>query len=107
MEIVNKIGLEKVNKADIILPVCSKSCYNAMLRNRKDADKVARKEKNYNSNQLNVRWDSDGGNGKLLSEEVIVQWLTTNENSDRYFGGVIGQKKRTNGTLKDTYHWEQ
>ena len=112
MEVVDEIGREKVNKTKIVLPVCSKTCYNTVLRNRKQRDNLSKKGSNKKedvvhtkrNSDLNVRWDSDGGNGKLSSEEVIVQWLSTNENSDKYFGGVIGQHRRTNCTSKDTYH---
>ena len=110
MEELNKIGMEKVKSSKVILPVCSKSCYNSVIRNRKNKQKETSQKKITSSTVTKkakdgfVRWDSDGGDGKLSSEEIIVQWLTTNENADLYFGGVVGKKRNTVGTTKETYH---
>lgn len=109
MEVVRRIGVEKVKATQVILPVCSKTCYNAVLRNRKSKEKETTNTKSTTfalnkRNNSNLRWDADGGEGKLSSEEVIIQWLTTNENADKYFGGAVGAKRHINGISKDTYH---
>ena len=51
-----------------------------------------------------IRWDSDGRDGKMSSEEIIVNWLTTAENCEKYFGGTYGSKNKVNGITKDMYH---
>ena len=52
----------------------------------------------------NLRWDSDAKNGSRTSEEVLVHWLTDEENAEKYFGGSHGSKNQVNGIRKDEYH---
>ena len=50
-------------------------------------------------------WDNDGdtSEGVKSSIEVLVNWLTTEENCSQYFGG-IDSNGRTNGNRKEVYH---
>ena len=108
--IEEKIGWQKVVSTNVTLPVCGKHCHNVLTRERRKKKEVnIRSSKEMNtSNNVNdntvVRWDSDGKDGTMSSEEVIVDWLTTAENCEKYFGGTYGAKNKVNGITKETYH---
>ena len=88
-------------------------CYNAIVKARSQSnlkstsDSDSRKKAAMKSIAGNTmtRWDSDARdeNG-MTSEEVIVYWLTDEENCERYFGGKHGSKGASDGTRKDEYH---
>ena len=109
---IEKISPEKVHNTNITLPVCGKSCYNAIVKSRKNKVEMMKKQamaQDTNTTSRNIpnqhkRWDCDGTENSLSSEEVIINWLTTNENAEMYFGGNHGTKNSVNGVTKDTYH---
>ena len=110
-KIMSKMN-DDIHAKDIIIPFCGKSCYNAIkkLREKKptDIESINRKksaEDKINRNSM-LRWDSDSRNGSFTSEEVIVNWLTDDENAEKYFGGTHGKKAKVNGVTKDSYHVE-
>lgn len=91
----------------LIVPVCSKSCYNAIIRYKVKTEAALKKRsKNQDSTMLptNSNWDSDGIEGVCVSSSrVLVNWLTTEENATAYFGGS-NKDWRTSSTRKETYH---
>jgi hypothetical protein len=48
-------------------------------------------------------WDKDGKDGKPSSIQVLIDWLTTEENASMYFGGV-NEVGKTNAMRKESYH---
>ena len=109
---LEKIALDKLKSTRVILPVCGKLCYNMIVKGRKK--KIdSQNTKNMNDSTEIVpaeipnqhkRWDSDGTENSLSSEAVIINWLTTAENAEQYFGGTHGKNNTVNGISKDTYH---
>ena len=103
-KVIEKLSDKLVDK-DVILPVCSKKCYNVMLRKRKAAMKdneksiknmTRKKDDSNNDTTTNTRrWDMDSRNGSKTSEQVIVHWLIDEENAKKYFGGSHGLNNRT------------
>ena len=88
---------------EIILPICSKRCYNAVKFNTNiDGNNTPVKTKKKDS-ELN--WDNDGGPNARSSEKVLVDWLTDERNNRLYFGGT-GTNGNTNGKTKKQYHKE-
>jgi hypothetical protein len=100
----NEIKLLVASTSDedtkFILPVCSKSCYNKVsgfrVNEMKDNILVF-------SDGTLFNWDKDGGNGKPSSTEILVNWLTTEENASSYYGGV-NRRGKTNANRKEQYH---
>ena len=115
MLLLENISHEKLASTEVVLPVCGKQCYNMMVKARKKkvennmkkqlAEEESDKKRfpNLIPNQ-HKRWDNDGGENNLSSEEVIINWITTNENAEMYFGGNHGSNNSTNGISKETYH---
>lgn len=91
----------------LIVPVCSKSCYNSVVRYKvKTEAAIKKRNKNMGTDMLptNNNWDSDGIEGVCVSSSrVLVNWLTTEENATAYFGGS-NKDGRTSSTRKETYH---
>jgi hypothetical protein len=83
-----------------ILPVCSKTCYNRLKDEKKEKEKS---KGNVTSDGTPMNWDKDGGNGKMSSTAVVVNWLTTEENASCYYGGV-DKRGKTNSKRKEAYH---
>jgi hypothetical protein len=51
-----------------------------------------------------ANWDKDSNGGKNPSSiEVLIEWLTTEENASQYFGGV-NEAGKTNAMCKEGYH---
>ena len=119
-EIVKKLRNKYNEKQRVILPVCRKACYNKILKSRKkvDNEKISLHTSSTSSSQIqrnrktnlgksnggNLRWDSDSKAGSRTSEEILVHWLTDEENAEKYFGGTHGSHNKVNGTRKDEYH---
>ena len=84
----------------LIFPVCGKRCYNTIIHSRDKKDTKARTE--YSTLQS---WDNDGNEtmGIKSSIEVLIEWITTEENSSSYFGG-LDPEGNTNATRKEGYH---
>ena len=96
-DIQNRILLHEDN-TNLIFPVCGKRCYNTVTFNRYINDTKGVSE--YASGQS---WDNDGGTKNKSSIDVLIEWLTTEENSSNYFGG-LDTDGRTNSNRKETYH---
>ena len=88
---------------EIILPICSKRCYNS-VKNLTNIDGTIPKQKK-KIKQSESNWDNDGGPDCRSSEKVIVDWLTDEKNNRLYFGGT-GSNGNTNGKTKKQYHKE-
>ena len=82
----------------LIFPVCGKRCYNTVsnVRNKE----VNKEDSEYATNQ---NWEKDGTSTKMCSIEVLVEWLTTEENCSKYFGG-LDANGRTSADRKEAYH---
>jgi hypothetical protein len=78
----------------LIFPVCSKRCY-------KYVSSYNCKKEIVTSNSST--WEGDGSKDTKSSSEVLINWLTTEENSVNYFGGS-DKDGRTSSTRKETYH---
>ena len=48
-------------------------------------------------------WDNDGDANKKSSIQILIDWLTTEENASKYFGG-LDIEGRTSTARKETYH---
>ena len=93
--IVNNI---KKGNTKLIFPVCGKRCYNSieLTRSKKDI-------KSHSEYAAAQTWDNDGDETSKSSIDVLIEWLTTEENSTNYFGGV-DTDGRTSSNRKETYH---
>ena len=86
---------------NILLPVCSKRCYNAVKHcTNIDGNVVVSKKK---KTMMESNWDNDGGPNARSSEKIIVDWLCDENNNTMYFGGT-STKGKTNGKTKKAYH---
>ena len=84
---------------NIIFPVCGKRCFNCVDFIKSNKAKEVNSE--YAQGQS---WDLDGSENKRSSVQVLIDWITTEENCSQYFGGLDADG-RTNGNRKDTYHY--
>ena len=86
------------NNTKLIFPVCGKRCYNTVehLRNKKDT----KSHSEYASAQS---WDNDGTDTHRSSIDILIGWLTTEENATKYFGG-LDTDGRTSSNRKESYH---
>jgi hypothetical protein len=101
------------DKKHIILPVCGKRCFMNLINRRKELQKiddvVTKKESNTmdssskSAAQQYIHWDKDGSIWTKSSEEVVVDWLSYEENTSSYFGGVDMDGK-TSADRKESYH---
>ena len=82
----------------LIFPICGKRCYNTVCNYRKKDN-----SKDDSEYALAQSWDADGNSSQKSSIEVLIHWLTTEENCSSYFGGVDANGK-TNANRKETYH---
>ena len=89
----------KDSQHKLIFPVCGKRCYNTIMQSKK---KTTKTRSDYSQAQC---WDKDGNESKGIksSIEVLIDWITTEENSSSYFGGLDPEGK-TNATRKEGYH---
>lgn len=94
------LGNIKDSEKQLIFPVCGKRCYNTILsmRNKKPV-------KTHSEYATTQSWDNDGNESKGIksSIEVLIEWISTEENSSSYFGGFDPEGK-TNATRKEGYH---
>ena len=106
-QITEEVNMKKVmdvlkhKQTKLLFPVCGKRCYNTVihLRNKKDP----KKDSDYAAAKS---WESDGNviKGLRSSIEILIGWLTTEENASKYFGG-IDKNGRTSATRKEAYHY--
>jgi hypothetical protein len=100
----------------LVFPLCTKRCYNSLAVSRHKHKKQVEKSSNKNhrnnakakksvsiDNPSTANWDRDGGNGKKPSIVVLVDWITTEGNLTKYYGG-LDSEGNTNGNRKDGYH---
>jgi hypothetical protein len=86
--------------SNLTLPFCGLRCYNSILKLRlKGISNNGDSEYAVSQN-----WDNDGTSNRKSSMEVLIEWITTEENCSNYFGGV-NEKGTTNGNRKETYHY--
>ena len=82
---------------DIVLRVCGKKCYNVLkrLRNKKND-----KDKHFSSN----RWHKDNitADGPT-SLSILIDWISTEENARKYFGGKDPFTNATSSKTKTDY----
>ena len=105
-QVVDGIDMNEMQKtlkgyvSTLIFPVCGKRCFNTVnfTRNKKGPKHTS----DYASAQC---WDNDGGKDMMSSIDVLIHWLTTEENATNYFGG-LDVDGRTNSNRKETYHYE-
>jgi hypothetical protein len=95
------------SKKKVILPVCSKRCYNSvesyLVKTKKSKSKMIKKAIEA-AQPTNSNWDKDGVEGvSKCSGRVLIEWLTAEENASAYFGGS-DKDGRTSSTRKETYH---
>ena len=88
----------KSGNTKLIFPVCGKRCYNTIEHSRSKID--TKKPSDYAVGQT---WDNDGDENKKTSIDVLIEWLTTEENATNYFGG-LDTDGRTSSDRKETYH---
>ena len=88
----------KNSSTQLIFPVCGKRCYNTIehSRNKKDI-------KEHSEYAVGQTWDNDGDENKKTSIDILIEWLTTEENATSYFGG-LDTDGRTSSNRKETYH---
>ena len=87
---------------NILLPICSKRCYNSVKHHTNiDGKDLTPKKKKLSESKSN--WDNDGGPNSRSSEKVLVDWLCDENNNRLYFGGTHTNGK-TSGKTKKAYH---
>ena len=83
----------------LLFPFCGKRCFNKLNNHRNKIEKKT--ETDYSTASS---WENDGDSkGKRSSMIILIDWLTTEENCSKYFGG-IDANGRTNGNRKEAYH---
>lgn len=82
-----------------IFPYCGKRCFNKLTNHRK---KEVNKEDN-SGYATSCNWENDGDDNKKSSIGVLIDWMSTEENCSKYFGG-LDSSGRTNGDRKEVYH---
>jgi hypothetical protein len=66
-------------KAKVIFPVCGKRCFSNIQKYRiKDTAEI-------NSNPGVLNWDNDRTEDKKSSIDILIDWLTTEENAAKIF----------------------
>ena len=91
-------NIMKTNITKLIIPVCGKRCYSKLLNHQ------SKVKKNLDSEYATAAsWENDGDEINLSSIQVLINWLTTEENCSKYFGG-IDVNGRTSANRKETYH---
>jgi hypothetical protein len=86
----------------LVFPVCGKRCMSNCLTRRKEIQRCEDSKPSLTSN-ANLGWDKDGSDTVRSSEQVILDWLTTEENTSSYYGGV-GKDGQTSANRKHSYH---
>ena len=80
-ESIERVTVDTVleQSGNILLPVCSKRCYNAVKHSTNiDGNVVVSKKK---KTMMESNWDNDGGPNARSSEKIIVDWLCDKNNN--------------------------
>jgi hypothetical protein len=87
--------------SNLTFPFCGQRCCKTITNY-----KNKKKNKNNGDSEYAIlqSWDNDGSSRNKSSTEVLIEWLTTEENCTNYFGGV-NEKGATNGNRKESYHY--
>ena len=86
------------NHTKLIFPFCGKRCFNKLTHHR---NKVCDKEESEYATISS--WDNDGDDTTKSSVAVLIDWMTTEENCSKYFGG-LDANGRTSANRKEAYH---
>jgi hypothetical protein len=86
-----------------ILPSCGKQCQKKIIRMIESLTQV-KKNTMKADGTTKTHWDKDGTSTTRTSIQMLVDWLTTEENSSSYFGGK-NSKGQTNGSRRETHHY--
>jgi hypothetical protein len=86
------------SEAKVIFPVCGKRCFSNIEKYR-----INKTNETTTSNSNMFNWEKDGDETKKSSIDLLIDWLTTEENATKYFGGS-DKNGRTKGMNKDGYH---
>ena len=89
----------KTDETQLIFPVCRKRCYNTVSK------KTNKENKGQSEYTITQSWDKDGNvsTNTMSSIDVLINWITTEENASRYFGGLDVEGK-TSANRKESYH---
>jgi hypothetical protein len=94
------------NGNSVLFPCCGKRCYKVLAASRLDKKKSATSSSTAISetmNNTNPNWDKDGSTNTRSSIQILIDWLTTEENATKYFGG-LDKDGRTSSDRKESYH---
>jgi hypothetical protein len=100
----NRFDMKKImndvanDTTQLIFPFCGRRCHKTICNYRKKQD--TKKVSDYANSQ---NWENDGSSTKKSSIQVLIDWITTEENCSSYFGGV-DSNGRTDGNRKESYH---
>jgi hypothetical protein len=87
----------------ILFPVCGKRC-SKLVTGYRHKEVIVLDDNATDVPMAPANWEKDSNGGKNLSSiQVLIDWLTTEENASQYFGGVNEQGK-TNAMRKEGYH---
>jgi hypothetical protein len=88
----------------IILPSCGRQCHKNIIKKIASLNKTKKIDLK-SDGRSKLQWDKDGSSSQRSSIQVLVDWITTEENASSYFGGK-NKKGKTNGSRKETHHFE-
>jgi hypothetical protein len=86
----------RCNTSKLFFPVCGKKCYNKVVAIRNKVVTTLPRS-------VLANWDKDGINGNKSSISILIDWMTTEGNMAKYFGG-LNKSGKTNGDRKEVYH---
>jgi hypothetical protein len=104
--LLSKVVDEFKKGAQIVFPCCGKRCSKLVLASRKETKKKIEPNiisKPSDTNLTPPNWDKDGTEKTKSSIDVLIHWLTTEENATRYFGG-LDKDGKTSSDRKESYH---
>ena len=82
-----------IYRNDILQLTCSKSCYNVIKSSSSGVAAASKKD------STGVKWHNDGVNTSSL--EILLKWLTTEGNYNRYRGASDSLLPSDKGKAKD------
>jgi hypothetical protein len=89
-------------KTHVLFPVCGKRCFKSVTGYR-TKEVIVLDELIQDTPSAPANWDKDAHGDKPSSIQLLIQWLTTEENASLYFGGV-NQAGKTTAMRKECYH---